>query len=253
MGTTTTGSKGLIKPDGNEPASNWPTQWSSGADILDLTINKIQVDVFTANGTWNKPAGTKYAIARVQAGGGGSGGTAATTVTQGAQAGGGGGGGYTEKLFAESVLGATETVVVGAAGTGGTAGANNGAVGGTSSFDVLSAVGGGGGIGSVATAGDLTSAGGSGGASSGGDLNINGGDGGSSLVRSALLYGNPFGGASFLGQSRQSGPSNFSAIASYLYGSGGRGSSSGASEVAKAGSAGAAGLIVVVSYISSAS
>lgn len=35
MGTTTTPNLGLIKPDGNEPASNWPTQVGANMDTLD--------------------------------------------------------------------------------------------------------------------------------------------------------------------------------------------------------------------------
>lgn len=38
MGTTTTPNYGLIKPDSNEPASNWPTQVASNMTTLDSTL-----------------------------------------------------------------------------------------------------------------------------------------------------------------------------------------------------------------------
>lgn len=80
-------------------------------------------DTFIANGTWTKRAGAKMVFMR-EWGGGGKGGAAV----------GGGGGEYAEQWFEAGELGATQAVVVGAAGTSGD--------GGTSSFAGVTAVGG---------------------------------------------------------------------------------------------------------------
>lgn len=81
--------------------------------------------VFTASGTWTKPAGMRGALIEVIGGGGGSGGVAFSAAGQ-TESGGGGGGGYSAKLFLDSELGATEAVVVGAGGAAGASGNNAG-------------------------------------------------------------------------------------------------------------------------------
>jgi hypothetical protein len=106
------------------------------------------VQTFNASGTWTKPTlnGTPVGtMARIQAwGGGGGAGRGNLTVRQT----GGGGGGYNEITVELSSLAASVTVTVGAAGTGRTGSIGNGTAGGTSSFGaLLSAFGGGGGIG----------------------------------------------------------------------------------------------------------
>ncbi|MGW2951482.1 glycine-rich domain-containing protein [Streptomyces eurythermus] len=78
---------------------------------------------------------------QVQAGGGGAAGARAGAGMLTAQPG-GSGGGYAERLIDVSVLGATETVIVGAGGTAGTA-TTDGGPGGNSSFGGLcTAIGG---------------------------------------------------------------------------------------------------------------
>lgn len=126
----------------------------------------LNVQVFTASGTWTPTAGTGAVVVEVVGGGGGGG----AGATGGATGGVGGGGGGTSIERITSGLGGTETVTIGAGGAGGTGAGGNGAAGGTSSFGAhCSATGGAGGTGS---AGAVIGAAGGGG--SGGTVNMTG-------------------------------------------------------------------------------
>lgn len=155
------------------------------------TLPTINVQTFTASGTWTKPsAGTKVLV---QAWGGGGSGGMGTSLDCG---GGGGGGAYMEKWFAIGDCGATETVTIGAGGAKKTsAGAGN--VGGNTTFGSLVTVyGGGGGAGNTGGAG-----GGGGGIKAVGSVGSasTGGAGGSPVAgaggSSAIGGGSNFGGA----------------------------------------------------------
>ena len=104
---------------------------------------QAQVDVYSTPGTftWTKPAGAKSVhVALLSGGGGGGSGRKTPSGTAGAGGGGGAGGGYSERVVQAAILGATETVTVGAGGPGGVAQTNNntngsiGGAGGSSSF-----------------------------------------------------------------------------------------------------------------------
>jgi hypothetical protein len=100
------------------------------------------VQTFTTAGTatWTKPAGKTMAWVRMWSGGNGGGGGCSGVTTAG-RAGGGGGaaGGFTEVHIPIALLGATETVTVGAGGTAGasatTANGGSGGNGGNSIFN----------------------------------------------------------------------------------------------------------------------
>lgn len=181
------------------------------------------IQIFTASGTWTKPAGCRAVEVKL-VGGGGSGGNSTSGGT------GGGGGGYSEK-FITSGLGATETITVGAGGTA-AANGNNGNTGGTTSFGThCSATGGGAGKTSNATGvGD-------GGFGSGGNINIRGGSGGVSI--STTLGGT--GGASVLSNTI-GGAVGTNAGAGFEYGGGSGGANGGT------GGTGAAGIVIVYEY-----
>lgn len=117
--------------------------------IIPGSIESVQV--FTANGTWTKPAGISMILVECLAGGGGGGSANITSATQAAAGGGGGAGGYGTILIDVSAI-SSETVTIGAAGAAGTGGGAGG-TGGTSSFGAhLSSTGGvGGNAGTAAT------------------------------------------------------------------------------------------------------
>lgn len=194
--------------------------------------------VFTASGTYTKPAGLKRVKVTVVGGGGGGGG-GSTAANAGA---GGAAGGASIKVIEAAALGATETVTVGAAGTAGGAGPSptGGGAGGTSSFGVhCSASGGAGGITSSGA-----SAGSTGGTGAGGDVNQRGGAGGRIWLDGGnIARGGKGGDSIFAGGGADSVSTGLAAQTN----SGGGGSGAWGAQNA-GGGAGAAGIVIVEEY-----
>jgi hypothetical protein len=128
-----------------------------------VTSQLVDTQVFTANGTWTKPAGAKMIHFIVIGGGGGGGsGRRDSAGNNRCGGGGGGGGGISVGWLNESAFGATETITVGAGGAGGaartvTANGLAGTSGGESSIGsvvtTFASTGGGGGAGTSSASG----------------------------------------------------------------------------------------------------
>lgn len=194
----------------------------------------LQIDVFTASGTWTKPSGCTKVVVELVAGGGGGG----SGDGSGRGGSGGGGGGFSKKLV--SSPGSTETVTVGAGGTGGDyfSGPSAAASGGSSSFGShCSATGGSGG----ATGASGGATGGSGGAGSGGDLNLSGGRGNDTYGTTTETSGS--GGGSAMGFGGGAVKSGVAGKAGTGYGAGGGGNSS----TGAGGNNGTDGVVIVYS------
>ena len=218
---------------GNLLTSNGTT-WTSVAPAAPTPTN-INVQTFTAFGTWTKPTG--YAAGSrvlIQCwGGGGSGAKTAGGF------GGGGGGGYNEAWVTLSALSDPVTATVGAGGVAVTS-FTNGNAGGTTTFDIVSAYGGGpggtdlGGGGGAQLSAGLLGSGSDGGLAGSPFAYVSQGTGGDTVA--IAMPGYNVGGG---GGSSQNGSGNYVGGASVWGGGGGGGAGAGgASSFGGAGGAG---------------
>lgn len=211
----------------------------------------INVQTFTANGTYTPTSGMLYCIIECLGCGGGGGGTADTGAGVLSYGGGGGAGSYSRKFASAATIGASQAVTVGTGGAGGTAGANNGTAGGDASVGVICVgKGGSGGIGSAASG---SASGGAGGVAGTGDFTVVGQPGWSSYAGTSLqttgLQG--IGGSSLYGHAGipPLNPTASTGTAGQSYGSGGSGGGSYNAGGAAAGGAGAVGIVIVTEIV----
>lgn len=193
----------------------------------------VNIQTFTASGTYTPTAGLDHAVVICTGGGGASG-----AATSNPGIGGPGSGAATAiEEYSAATIGASQTVTIGAGGTAvSNASGNNG---GDTTFGALMTAGGGVG-GTVDSAAGQT-----GGTATGGDVNIPGGDSGASVLASGLLGTS---GGSYWGPGLPMGiGTNIAAAAGTIYGQGARGgSTNGVSNVQ--GAAGAGGICVITEY-----
>jgi hypothetical protein len=246
----------------------WIHQDANGG-IYPASFNSINVQVFTASGTYTPTPGMKHCIV-IATGAGGGGGGADNDATSGATGVGAGGGAGETRIgfFTAATIGSSQTVTLNAAGTAGSAtnGANGGAGGSTTFGSLITANGGSGGTGSGNSAIDVSgTAGGAGGTGgSGGTLAIDGGDGGDgfgmSVDGTTDVSGGMggYGGNSFWGGGSRgaiqisatlTNAANTAGVAGKAYGSGGSGAVSTNSVTGAAGGAGKLGVILVIEYV----
>lgn len=186
----------------------------------------INMQLFTASGTYTPTPGTKSIVVEVQGAGGGAGGIGAAGTSTVAIGNGGGAGGYAKSRLTSGFSGGI-AITVGNGGAGGNLAPTNGSVGGLSSFGSgIVANGGEGGLGQNQATPPYSITGSLGGLSTGGNIvNIRGGasSNGAALNTASVLPG--IGGAAVYGLPVLS-PANNGATpyAAYGYGAGGGGS-----------------------------
>lgn len=213
-------------------------------------VNRVVSTVRTTTGTFTRDADCMFGFVRIVGGGGAGGGAQATTSIQHSEGGGGGGGEYAEGWFTAAQIGTSQTVTIGAGGTGVSGGTGNS--GGTTSFGaVMTALGGAGGdAGPPTDSGNQTEGGLGGSGGAGGTFRIRGDRGGMGVVRQGptapAWQGQGLGGASHL-----SGAANTASGAvttGQLYGGGGECASNAISQTNSPGGAGAAGICIVIEF-----
>ena len=218
--------------------------WSTGGVYGTTGANYgsgLNVQVLTSSGTYTPTSGMKYCVVEEVGAGGAGGGCVAGT----ASGSGGGAGEYRRGVFSAATIGASQTVTIGAGGTG--ISGSGGNAGGTTSFGALLSAAGGSGGGASSNA--LGGNGGTGG--SGGVIGIQGQNGGVSINGSGLAQGG-YGGNSYFGGGGKAqtltSTGTAAGISASAYGAGG----SGAVQISgsnAAGGNGSNGLIIITEYI----
>ena len=216
-----------------------------------LIRSVLRRQIFTASGTYDKPAGLIRATVKVQAAGGGSGGAQGTSGSQGAASPGGGGGEYREATFNGVDMGDTTTVTIGNNGAAGATGNNPGGDAANTIFGgLITAVGGKGGEGGAASATSPAAQGGLGGTGGSTDPDavtgfvIVGGRGGAAKLVLGVPVPTNEGGRSFMGNPPKP-PVNGDGNGGNNYGTGGSGATNTSSESARAGAVGGNAIIIV--------
>ncbi len=227
-----------------------PATQSQHAMQLGQAVGRLlNVQIFTANGTYTPTPGTTSIVVEQVGGGGGSGGTSATGSGTISVTGGGGAGAYAHARFTTGFSGAA--VTVGAGGTAGTAGAGAGGTGGTTSFGaLLSCAGGGGsgGRGAFAPSNISVSGGGAALPANGNIVRSRGKDGGNGFTISLTDFISGVGGDTPFGPGATAVNATYAGQTATTYGSGAGGAATGISAAAQAGGVGGPGVVIIYEF-----
>jgi len=211
-------------------------------------ISTVNVQKFTASGTYTPTASMKYCTIECFGGGGGGGGCVYTSGNNGI-GGGGASGGYSRLTASAATIGASQTVTIGTGGAAGAAAGGNGGAGGATSVGTLCvANGGGGGVGCDYL---KTCAGGAPGAAGTGDIAFGGAPGGAGYFMTGSLnvsVGSSAGGAILGGAPSRALNGGAGIAGAANSGAGGSGGSPSATANV-AGGAGGTGLVIITEFI----
>lgn len=235
-----------------EEANSFTSTQKAQARTNLATVGAVNIQTFTASGTYTPNANLIFAIIEVQAAGGGGAGCVNAT---GGQSGGGGGasGGYSRSIETAAAIGASQTVTIGAGGTAGVIVTPwVGGAGGNSSVGSLCTANGGPGGGSN---GGNSGQGASPSAPGTGNVVAAPGQPGGSAISSALTtisVQGSFGGSCQFGAGGPQTVGNVShtGTAGTGFGAGGAGGVSFNGGGAGPGGAGTAGLVIITEYCS---
>jgi hypothetical protein len=246
-----TANNGYLKTDG----SGVPSIAALSSLGIDASLVKtVKVQAFTGSGTYTPSTGMLYCIIEcLGGGGGGAGATTTSGVGVGYGTGGGGAGAYSMKVSTAATVGASQSVTIGAAGTG-TSGNSAGGNGGATSVGSICTANGGSG-GAASSGSNAPGLGGSGGTAGTGDLAVPGENGciGSGANGVANIYITSGKGAdSHYGQGGKSayvgGGANSGGNAAGGYGAGGSGGASLNVSGSVSGGAGTAGYVIITEF-----
>lgn len=209
------------------------------------TISTVTKQTFSASGTYTPTANMKYCIIECWGAGGGGGGVANSGAGSILYGGGGGAGSYSRTVATSATVGASQTVTIGALGTGGSAGANPGNNGTDTSVGSICIGKGGTGGGTAGAAGGL------GGVAGTGDLTGTGQPGGSSQSDSisTVIFQSGSGGSTSIGGGAVGKASTGTGNAGTGFGSGGGGGVSASAGGSAAGGAGTGGYVFITEYV----
>lgn len=212
----------------------------------------LNVQIFTASGTYTPTTGTNSVIVEAVGGGGGGGGTYTTTTGYYAVAGGGGPGGYGKSRYTGGFSG--EAITIGSGGGAGAANATtDGGTGGTTSFgSLLICNGGGGGTFCSAWSTSIHSSGAPSGTVTGANISWSGSNAGVPGYVAANGWLSGGGGSSPFGrgglQQGTASTGNATGVIGTGYGSGGSGAACANGATGTSGGAGTAGVVIIWEY-----
>jgi hypothetical protein len=227
--------------------------WSPGAGVASFNgltgavTTSIVVQTFTTTGTYTPTSGMLHAIIECVGGGGGGGGISSGAGGSSFGAAGGGSGSYSRLLASAATIGVGQTVTIGTAGSGATAGASNGGAGGDTSVGTLCT--GKGGAGGGFSSGSQVGTSGAGGVAGTGGITAAGQPGqmGPWIATNISVAGGAGGSSIFGGGAIGVGNSNGAAASNY--GSGGSGGAVQNAIASRSGGAGSAGIVIITEFV----